>query len=203
MPEIDPDKLEAALEQLKAEKARRLQARVDSGEIVSIQTVVVVGPDEDEEEATARAIAKHPAPDDGRAVHREFFYIFTGVPRAAAGEAEPAPQIQNSEEAVLSSPSPEQAAGGPPLSHSQPTPTYVRITTSNGSEDGDPGAISEAWFTIEDGLLLLRDSNDKLLTSRAMLAGEDPAVLARSLLHELEKPKDFNRVLNYPKMGFA
>jgi hypothetical protein len=33
--------------------------------------------------------------------------------------------------------------------------------------------------------------------------GEDPAVLARSLLREAEKPKDFNRPIHYPKLGFA
>ena len=81
MGDIDCAKVLAALEQLETEKARRLQAKIDSGEMVSIQTVVVVGRDEDEEEAKARAIAKYPAPDDGRAVHREFYYIFTGVPR--------------------------------------------------------------------------------------------------------------------------
>jgi hypothetical protein len=36
MDDTDPAKLEAALEQLEAEKARRLQGRVDSGEIVSV-----------------------------------------------------------------------------------------------------------------------------------------------------------------------
>ena len=81
MDDIDRAKALAALEQLETEKARRLQAKIDSGEMVSIQTVVVVGGDEDIEDAKARAIAKHPVSDDGRAVHRDFFFVFTGVPR--------------------------------------------------------------------------------------------------------------------------
>jgi hypothetical protein len=195
----DIDKLEAALAEMEAEQARRLQAKLDAGEVVSIQTVVVVGGDEDLEEAAARAIAKHPGPDDGREVHRDFFYVFTGVPRADPDEPdEPVPQLQNSE--GDSSPSSEPAASSL-LTCSQPT--LVWVTISNGNDDGDPGAISEAWFTVEDGLLVLRDSEDKVLTSRAMLAGDDPAVLARSLLREVEKPKDFNRPIVYPKLGFA
>ena len=60
MTDIDPDKLEAALDQLEAERERRLQAKIDSGEVVSVQTVVVVDPEEDIEDAQARALAKHP-----------------------------------------------------------------------------------------------------------------------------------------------
>ena len=65
MTDIDPDKLEAALDQLEAERERRLQAKIDSGEVVSVQTVVVVDPEEDIEDAQARALAKHPVSDLG------------------------------------------------------------------------------------------------------------------------------------------
>jgi hypothetical protein len=202
MDDTDPAKLEAALEQLEIEKARRRQAKIDAGEMVSIQTVVVVGRDEDIEDAKARAIAKHPVPDDGRTVHREFFYVFTGVPRGDPDQAEPSPQVQTaSSEEGPSHPSTEvePAASGPSCSR----PTYVRVVVSNGNDDGDPGAIAEAYYTIEDGAVVLRDADDKHITSRALLKGEDPAVLARSLLREAEKPKDFNRPIHYPKMGYA
>jgi hypothetical protein len=145
MDDTDPDKLEAALEQLEAEQARRRQAKINAGEMVSIQTVVVIHPDEDEEEAIARAIANYPAPDDGREVHREFFYVSTGVPRP--DPAEPSPQVQTaSSSEEPSHPSTEEpAASGPP---SCSRPTYVRVVVSNGNDDGDPGAIAEAWFTL-------------------------------------------------------
>jgi hypothetical protein len=67
MDDIDPDKALAALEPLEAEKARRLQAKIDSGEVVEIETVVVIGRDENIEDAKARALARRPVPDDGRA----------------------------------------------------------------------------------------------------------------------------------------
>jgi hypothetical protein len=76
------------------------------------------------------------------------------------------------------------------------------VIIRNG-EDGDPGQIAEAYYTIEEGLLVLRDRDDKHITSRALLKGEDPAVLARILLREAEAPKDFQRPLHYPKMGLA
>ena len=204
MDDTDPAKLEAALEQLEIEKARRRQAKIDAGEMVSIQTVVVVAAadeDEDLEDATARAIAKHPAPDDGRPVHREFAYIITGVPRGDPDQAEPAPQVQtaSSEEGPSHPSTEEPAASGPSCSR----PTYVRVIIRNGNDDGDPGAIAEAYYTIEDGLVVLRDSDDKHLTSRALLKGQDPLAVARALLREVEKPESFNRPIHYPKLGLA
>jgi hypothetical protein len=203
--DISSDKLEAALAQLEIERERRHQAKVDSGEMVRARTVVVVGARDDDDETRALANLPTTTPD-GRAIYydpNDIRIVVTGVPRADPDE--PAPQQTASEEGSSSPPSEEPAgSGGAILSPpSQPTPAYVRIITSNGDESGDPGQIVEAWFTIEDGLLTLRDADDKYITSRAMLAGEDPAVLARSLLREAEKPKDFNRPIVYPKLGLA
>jgi hypothetical protein len=135
----DPAKLEAALEQLEAEKARRRQAKIDSGEIVLVETTVVLGArDDDEEKAIARAIALYPAPDDGREVHREFTFAVTGVPRGDPDQAESSQVQTDSSDGPSHPPSPEvEAASGPLIPHSQPTPTYVRVVVSNGS-DGDP-----------------------------------------------------------------
>jgi hypothetical protein len=199
MDDIDPEKARAALEQLEAEKARRLQAKIDAGEMVKIETVVVVGRDEDLEDAKARALAKHPAPDDGRAVHREFFYIFTGVPRGDPDQAEPSPKTASSEGPSHPSTEVEPAASGPSCSQ----PTYVRVTIRNGNDDGDPGQIAEAYYTIEDGLVVLRDRDDKHLTSRALLKGQDPLAVARALLREAEEPENLHRPISYPKLGLA
>jgi hypothetical protein len=35
------------------------------------------------------------------------------------------------------------------------------VTVRNGDDDGDPGAIAEAYFTVEDGAVVLRDADDK------------------------------------------
>jgi hypothetical protein len=206
MNDIDPEKARAALEQLEAEQARRLQAKIASGEVVSVQTTVVVHPDESIEDAQARAMARHPVSDsDGRAVHRELFFVFTGVPRDPDHWKEENSSPQAAETSASSEepsrPSEEPDRSEPSYTRSEPT--YVRVTIRNGDDNGDPGAIAEAYYTIEDGLVVLRDHDDKHLTSRALLKGEDPAVLARSLLREAEKPKDFNRPIHYPKLGLA
>ena len=103
----------------------------------------------------------------------------------------------------MSTPAEEPARGGEVLSpFPPPEPTYVRVIISNGGED-DPGQIAEAYYTIEDGLLMLRDADDRHITSRALLKDEDPAAVARSLLREAEEPKDFARPIRYPKLGLA
>jgi hypothetical protein len=79
----------------------------------------------------------------------------------------------------------------------------VQVTIRNGDDDGDPGVIAEAYYTIEDGVVVLRDHDDKHLTSRAFLKGEDPAVLAKSLLREASEPESFHRPISYPKLGLA
>jgi hypothetical protein len=203
MTDIDPDKLEAALDQLEAERERRLQAKIDSGEVVSVQTVVVVDPEEDIEDAKARALARHPVSDDGRAIHREFFYVFTGVPRDPDfGQWEQSSQIQSSSKGTADPPDEvEPAASGPLIPCSQPT--YVQVTTRAATDDGDPGVIAEAYYTIEDGLLMLRDADDKHITSRALFPGQDSAAVARTLLRESNGSSDFNRPLAYPKLGLA
>ena len=61
MDDIDRAKALAALEQLEAEKERRLQAKIDAGDLVLVETTVVVYRDESIEDATARAIAATPS----------------------------------------------------------------------------------------------------------------------------------------------
>jgi hypothetical protein len=206
MPEIYPDRLEAALIQLEGERERRLQARVDAGELVLVTTHVVVHRGESVEEATARAIDAHPIPDDH---HRELFFIFTGVPRGrydyGNDKETSSPQITASSKGPLSSPAEETAGSGAVLSSAATSqPTYVRITISNGDEDGDPGQISEAlWSVDEDGCVVLTTLEGKHITSRALLKNEDPLTVARALLREREASSDFQAPIHYPKLGLA
>ena len=62
--------------------------------------------------------------------------------------------------------------------------------------------LAEAYYTVEGGLVVLRDHNDKHITSRALIKGEDPAVLAKSLC-EASEPESFHRRVSYPKLGLA
>jgi hypothetical protein len=195
--DIDHDKALAALAQLESEKDRRLQAKIDSGEAVlwsGAPAVIVLG---DEEVASLPTTTS-----DGR----PFYYdgnvvtaVVTPIPKKEEYKYS-SPQVQASSEEGARPSDGVEAASGPSISCSRPT--YVKVIIRNGGED-DPGQISEAWYTIEDGAVVLRDANDKHITSRALLNGEDPAVLARILLREAEAPKEFQRPLSYPKLGLA
>jgi hypothetical protein len=48
---------------------------------------------------------------------------------------------------------------------------------------------------------VLRDRDDKHLTSRALLKGEDPALLAKSLLREIGEAESFHRPIKLPEPG--
>jgi hypothetical protein len=205
MADIDPDRALAALEQLEAEKARRLQDKIDSGEVV-VQTITVVCTrNEDVEAATARALARHPAPDDGRAIHREFFYIFTGVPRDPDFGQWAPPQIQTASSEGADHPDEVEPAGGDVVNLSPPSkPNYIFTTTRQATDDGDPGQIAEAlWSVDEEGCVVVTTLEGRHITGRALLKDEDPAAVARSLLREAEEPKAFNDPIRYPKLGLA
>ena len=80
----------------------------------------------------------------------------------------------------------------------------MRVTIRNGDDDGDPGVIAERPTTPSRmASSCSGDHDDKHLTSRAFLKGEDPAVLAKSLLREVGEPESFHRPISYPKLGLA
>jgi hypothetical protein len=190
-----------ALVILEAERARRLQAKIDAGEVVSVRTDVVVHRDEDVEEATARAIARHPIPDDHI---RELFYIYIGVPRRpdyGNNEETSSPQAEISSEGTLSPPSSEPVR----RVHLSPTePAYIFTTTRQATDDGDLGAISEAlWSVDEDGAVVVTTLDGKHITGRALLKNEDPLTVARALLRGREASTDFQAPIRYPKLGLA
>jgi hypothetical protein len=195
------DKDAAALERLEAERARRLQEKIDSGEVVSVQTTVVVGAhDENTEDAVDRHVANLPTlTTDGRPIHYDLLVIVTGVPRGPdlPGQWTAPPQP------VSSAQPPGETARSDGVSSPSPSsgPTYVRVIVRNGNE-GDPGQIIEARYTVEDGAIILRDTDGKFITSRALLKDENPAVLARILLRE-RKPNEFQEPIKYRKLGLA
>ena len=202
MDDSDRAKALAALEQLEAEKARRLQAKIETGDMVSIQTTVVVGPDEDAEAATARALANLPtSTPDGRAVHHDLFVIVTGVPRDP-DFGQWGPQAQTASPSGPDHPDEvEPAASGPLIPCSQPE--YIFVTTRAATDEGDPGTIAEALWSVDDGCVVLTSLEGRHITGRALLKDEDPLAVARALLREAEEPKDFNRAIHYPKLGLA
>jgi hypothetical protein len=199
----DHDKTLAALEQLEAERARRLQDKIDSGEAVSIQTTVVVEAREDTENACERALSNLPtSTPDGRPIHHDLIVVVTGVPRDAGFGNWVPPQIQTASSEGADHPDEVEPAAGVLLS-SRSRPAYIFTTTRPATNDGDPGQIAEALWSVDDGAVVLTNLEGRHITGRALLKDEDPAAVARSLLREAEEPKDFHRPINYPKLGLA
>ena len=136
---------------------------------------------------------------DGRPIHYDLLVIVTGVPRGPHLPGQwTAPQTVSSRREPLALLRRWLGVGSAP---SQPTPTYVKVTVRNGTDD-DPGQIIEARYTVEDGAVILRDTDGKFITSRALLNGENPATLAKILLRE-RKPNEFQEPIHYPKLGLA
>jgi hypothetical protein len=207
---IDHDKALAVLE---AEKERRLQAKIDAGELVVRTVSVVVGRDEDAEAATARALANLPtSTSDGRAVHHDLFVVVTGVPRGPnhGNEENSSPQAEASAcsaAALASSSEPDHPDEAAPaagvLLSSRSRPERIFVTTRPATDDGDPGQIAEALWSVDEGCVVLTDLDGRHISGRALLPGQDPLAVARALLREAEEPESFNRPISYPKLGLA
>jgi hypothetical protein len=88
LPIDDPKKLKAALEQLEAEKQRRIDAKVEKGEAVRVKLNVVVGTEDEVDAAVERAwerkLAELRELGDTRKIYlsEDDWVIITGVPRA-------------------------------------------------------------------------------------------------------------------------
>ena len=207
----DPAKLRAALEHLEAVQVRRLAEKVEAGELVSVQLTVVVSTEsrvhDAVEQAKASKLAELRAAGEEREVRFDVMAVVTGVPKAGDDTGEPWKPI---------SPPffPRPSSGAPPTNEEEaareePQPpiieSYVQVQVRQCRDDDDPGEIAEGWFSIEDGVLTVTDANGKYVGSRAMIAGEDARVVAKQLLREKKVPEgeDFNRRLDYPKLGIA
>jgi hypothetical protein len=201
--EIPPDKLEAALDQLQAEKERRLQARVEAGELVTVPLCVAVSSASKApaavEQAQARKLAELRTAGEEREVRFDTWVVVSGVPARGEDigeEWKPAPRpplpphVDEDEKEAREDPQPQLEFH---------VWTTVRLPNDDGS---DPGEIREGWFSVEDGEIVLTDSKHKYITSRA-LGDQNPADLAKQLLREAKGPEDFNRRLDYPRLGIA
>ena len=201
MDDIDPDKLDAALERLQAERARRIAEKVEAGEVVVVRLSVAVASESEipdaVEQAKTRKLKELRAGGEVRAVQFDVMAVATGVCREGGGDdwkPDPRPplpaQDEDKEEA--------REEPRPPIVES-----YVWVQTRPCRDDGnDPGEILEGWFSVDEGTVTVTDREGRHITSGAMIAGEDPAALARLLLRE-KGPEDFNRPISYPRLGIA
>jgi hypothetical protein len=220
MDDIDPDKLDAARERLEAERERRLHERIASGEIVSVPIFVVAGSEVEVrkkvEEAKASALADLRAAGETREV------VFDDVTMAVTGVLRPgeaadpasvpsAPSFLSSEDRAIRPPLPAPvptAVGTDLVEEEEPPPpiieSYVCVQTRQCRDDDDVGQIAEGWYSIDGKVVTVTNKIGGHVGSRAMLADEDPRVVAKQLLREKITPtEDFQRRLSYPNAGLV
>ena len=109
-------------------------------------------------------------------------------------------------EAIGAEPKPKPAA----VSHTPrliPKLEYVWIQTAP-PRDGDAGAAAMGCYTVEDGVLTMRDESGKSLgTHHTLVEGDNPKMIAgrlrRAAWLSASGESNFNRPLNYPRVGVA
>ena len=211
----DPNKLEQAIEQLEAERARRVEAKIEAGQAVRGTPIVVGG-------IESIADWKQPTHDsEGREIvfgPDDVKYIITGVPRADR-DPEYCARLQRETERgeydAPNKPLPHQPAtetkAAPPLPKPAPEPERPpnpqRIRTQVKDPDperGDPGQVIEGFFDVRDGMLhVWNDTDASPIGTTELKPGDDPAAAARKLLREKSgkhssfyEPIRYNRVFH-------
>jgi hypothetical protein len=190
--------------------SRRLAEKVEAGEIVSVALSVVVGTASQlaaaVEAAKTDKLKELRAAGDQREVVFDVTMVVTGVCKHGEATGEPWKPMSPPYVPRASSPVPE--ANEEEAVREEPRPpiieSYVQVQVRQCQDDDDPGEIAEGWFSIDDGVLTVTDTNGKYVGSRAMLEGEDARVVAKQLLRGKKAPEEeFNRRLSYPNMGLA
>jgi len=207
MDDIDHNKLDAALERLEAERERRLAEKIDAGEIIEVPLWVVAGSQAGAcaqvEQAKADKLAELRAAGETREVVFDVTTVATGVARP--GEAT-GPARKPLSPPYLPTRSPTAEVAEEEVIREDPQPvieTYIAVQIGQCQED-DAGAISEGWFSVDNGQVIVTNANGKLVGSHTLLKGEDARVAAKKLLREKSpEAESFNRVLHYPSAGLA
>jgi hypothetical protein len=205
---LPPEQTEAAIARIRAEKERRAAERIEAGEIVSIQLFIVAGSETEAhgkvEQAKADKLAELRTAGDLRegVIRRDNGRCRRGQVRGSYRRA-----VEADGAAILAGAQAGRGRRGRGGS-GNPQPvieSYVSVQTRACHDDDDAGEIAEGWFSIDGKVLTVTDTNGKYVGSRAMIAGEDARVVAKQLLREKKVPEgeDFNRRLDYPKLGIA
>lgn len=88
----------------------------------------------------------------------------------------------------------------------KPKLEHVWIPTAQ-PRNGDDGAAELGFYTVENGVLTMRDEKGKSLGVTQALGNEDPRVIAarlrRAMWLKTVGESNFNRPLDYPRWGLA
>jgi len=184
---LDPEKLQAALEALEAEKERRDEEKIASGEAVVHVDVCTPGNED------------HRTHDDSG---RELIHlrVYTGVPRGVDDDDTPSePQTPAKREPWSHQ---RYAPVRPNESEPEPEPItsppiFVRVQIEAPNDRNPGGRVAEAIAHIEmNGTMTVRDRyTGSVIGTTSVKAGDDFAAAARRLILRQRGPSDFWRSL--------
>jgi len=193
-PPPDPEKLKAALEQLEAERERRIAAKIESGTAVRGSVGRVIGIADNKRAAPARD-------EQGREIFYEVDTIITGVPRSGrdvpgSPKAQPPaadndrPDYGSHLKTYGSKPIPPRPKP-PAEAVKPPEPGPIQTQVRGPSDDGkDPGEVISGWFDIQTAqngqqqIVVWERSGGAPIGRAPCAPGDDPKVIARRLLRE-------------------
>lgn len=103
---------------------------------------------------------------------------------------------------------PEARPVAPRIPRPRPKLERVWIQTAAPRDSGDPGAAEIGYYTVQDGILTMRDENGKATgLSQELRPGDDPkrvaGRLARAAWAQEASKSDFNRPLHYQPFGMV
>jgi len=187
----------AALELIEAEKQRRIDLKMASGEAIWGPPLILVSRVPDKEtlpdgENAAVVVERDDA--TGREVYREVIRIVTGVPRrerdsdGAAALAQPRTNDKMLRFVRSEPAEPPRAPLPRPTIPEFPTEEVRRSICCTvrlpKPEKGDPGQIMEGSYSLSDGVLRVYDEDGRMLVTSTLKPGDDAVHAARKILRE-------------------
>ena len=201
----DPEKLKAALEQLEAERERRIEARVAEDRAIREPLVVILrGVDNEVEDAKAARLAELRAKGEKREIIFDCTCIATGVPRSLEiNKPQPADDYRPDygshlktyeDKKIPPRPKPPAEAKAPPKPG--PIQTQVRAPSDDGKDSGE---VVSGWYDIQNGQVVVWERSGGAPIGRAAFnPGDDPKVIARRILREKRNgPSGFYGPISY------
>jgi hypothetical protein len=204
--------------ELEAETKRRLDERVERGEVLREPLVAVCAGPEDADDAVEGAkalrLAQLKAAGETREIHfDEPLVMMTGVPRPGRDDKYVRLDGEGRDRECKASFATRHHAYSacepvpPPLPEPPPEPSveaewrpvWAQIAPPS---DGNPGgAIVEGRYATSDDTVHVEDSEGRRLGSQVFSPGDNPAAVARKILRE--KGKQFYAPLAYPSPGLV
>ena len=168
--DIDPERALAALTRLEDERERRLQEKIEAGEVLVISDAVFIGDESELAEAIERAKARARAQHGDRNFHFDFTVVITGVPRPWDEPSDDYYAACVKPDVSESTPSPPLDCESPPGETEPPagdqfeneeaasesihkvSPIYIWTTIRHGGGRDDLGEIAEGITASRAGL---------------------------------------------------